>query len=662
MPEVAPRAASGATPAPPVARRARRSALWRVAPYLRPYRGRLALGLLLVVTSAALGNVAPWLLRAAIDGFREGAPPERTWRIAALMLAAAVAGGALRYGMREVLNRVSRLVEYDLRDALFRHLATLDASFYARWRTGELMARLTNDLGAVRMAAGPAIMYLANTVAGGAFALVFMLRIDARLTLLALLPMVLLPVLMVRLGRMIHDRFDAVQTHFGAMTTRAQENLSGVRVVRAYRQERAEEARFAAMGEEYLRRNMALARLNGAMHGGFGLLAGLGAAVVLGYGGVLAIRGRVSVGAFVAFGIYLAMLTWPLIALGWVTNLFQRGAASMARLAELLDARPAVVAPSPGRPLPLPARGATGRTIEFRGLGFHYGTDEQEPRWVLRDVSFTLPAGGTLGVVGAVGSGKSALIDLIPRLFDPQEGTILVDGVPLRELELGAFRREIGYVPQETLLFSDTIGANVSYGLPRDEEAEDETLARVEDATAGASEPPPGDAIRWAADVAQLSATVADFGAGYGTVLGERGVNLSGGQKQRTALARALARHPRIVLLDDALSAVDTHTEAEILRGLREALSGRTTVIASHRVSAIRDASWIIVLDQGRVVEQGRHGELMALGGRYAALLRRQQLVESIEEEPFADAASAAGGNGSGPGSAVGGRDHDGSV
>jgi ATP-binding cassette subfamily B protein len=317
-----------------------------------------------------------------------------------------------------------------------------------------------------------------------------------------------------------------------------------------------------------------------------------------------------------------------------VTNLFQRGAASMARLAELLDARPAVVPPSPGRALPLPARGATGRTIEFRNVGFHYATDEATPRWVLRDVSFTLPAGGTLGVVGAVGSGKSALIDLVPRLFDPQEGTILVDGVPLRELDLEAYRREIGYVPQETLLFSETIGANVSYGLSRDEAAEeDATLARVEDATAGASEPAPADAIRWAADVAQLSGTVADFADGYGTVLGERGVNLSGGQKQRTALARALARRPRIVLLDDALSAVDTHTEAEILRGLREALSGRTTIIASHRVSAIRDASWIIVLDEGRVVEQGRHAELLAAGGRYAALLRRQQLVESIEED-----------------------------
>jgi ATP-binding cassette subfamily B protein len=608
-----------------------RSALWRVLPFLRPYRGRLALGLALVTASAAFGAVLPWLLRVGVDALGTGAPPRRIWSIAGGMLATSLAGGVLRYYMREVLNGVSRWVEYDLRDALFRHLAGLDASFYARWRTGELMARLTNDLGAVRMAAGPAIMYLANTAVGGLFALVFMLRIDWRLTLLALVPMGLLPVLMIRLGRMIHDRFEAVQEHFGAMTTRAQENLSGVRVVRAYRQEPAEEARFAALGDEYLRRNMALARLNGVMHAGFGLLAGLGSAVVLGYGGVLTLRGRITVGAFVAFGIYLAMLTWPLIALGWVTNLFQRGAASMARLVELLDARPAVVAPSRPRALPLPPRGANGRSIEFRGVGFHYPpAGDAPPRWVLHDVSFTLPAGGTLGVVGAVGSGKSALIDLIPRLFDPQEGEILVDGVPVRELDLAAYRREIGHVPQETLLFSESIGANVSYGLDA-VPTEDETLARVEDATGGATEPPPADAIRWAADVAQLASTVDAFAAGYETVLGERGVNLSGGQKQRTALARALARRPRVVLLDDALSAVDTHTEAEILRGLREALAGRTTIIASHRISAIRDASWILVLDEGRVVEQGRHAELMALGGRYSALLRRQQLVESIE-------------------------------
>jgi ATP-binding cassette subfamily B multidrug efflux pump len=613
------------------------SSLRRLVPYLRPYRMLLTIGLVLVIASAAFGSVLPWLLRAAIDGMRGPSPVRHTWLVAGGMLAAALFGGVLRFYMREILNGISRSVEYDIRDALFVHLERLDAPFYARWRTGEIMARLTNDLNAVRMAAGPAIMYLVNTVAGGAFALVFMLRIDLRLTLLALLPVAALPVLTVRLGRAIHDRFESVQEHFGAMTTRAQENLAGVRIVRAYRQEAAERARFAALGDEYLRRNMSLAQLNGIMNPAFSLLAGIGAVIVLGMGGALVVRGTITVGAFIAFGIYLAMLTWPMIALGWVTNLFQRGAASMARLTEILDARPLVT--SPANPLPLPPReGRGGRRIEFRGVGFHYPLVEgNAPRWVLRDVSFTLDAGSTLGIVGSIGSGKSALIDLIPRLFDPQEGAILIDGVPLTALELSALRREIGFVPQESLLFSDTIAANIGYGILRRDQGvtdageEPSSLASVEEATSGTSDVRLTDTMEWAADVAQLGETVAEFPSGYETILGERGVNLSGGQKQRAALARALARRPSIVLLDDALSAVDTHTEAEILRALHSALVGRTTVIASHRISAIRDASWIIVLDDGRIAEQGRHADLIGRDGRYAALLRRQQLTESLE-------------------------------
>jgi len=507
--------------------------------------------------------------------------------------------------MRELLNGVSRRIEYDLRNSLFVHLGSLDAPYFARMRTGDIMARLTNDLSAVRMAAGPAIMYLVNTIAGGLFALYFMLRIDQRLTLLALLPMVILPILMARVGTAIHNRFEAVQEYFSTITTRAQENLAGTRIVRAYRQEAAEIARFGAMNEEYLHRNMRLVTLWGMLNPLFGLLAGLGGAFVLGAGGSLAVRGVISVGDFVAFGFYLAILTWPLIALGWVINLFQRGGASMARLNEILDAQPGIASPPRARALPL---AASGRSLEFRGVGFHYPTADGNPtRWVLRDVSFRVLPGATLGVVGATGSGKSALMDLIPRLYDPQEGEILLDGVPITEIALDELRRETGFVPQESLLFSDTIGANLAYG----------------------TEDP--QAARWAAGVAQLDETIASFPGGYETMLGERGINLSGGQKQRAALARALARTPSIVLLDDALSAVDTHTEAEILRGLRGALSGRTAVIASHRISAIRDASWIIVLAEGRIVEQGHHADLLAQGGRYWALLRRQQLVEAIE-------------------------------
>ena len=579
-------------------------------PYFRPYRLAIALGLAFVVASSGLASVVPWLLRRAIDGMRDGVPPRVTYVTALAMIGAAVASGALRYGMRELLNGVSRRVETDLRDALFAHLLALDADYFARTRTGDLMARLTNDLGAVRMVAGPAIMYLVNTVAGAAFALVFMVSIDLRLTATALAPMILLPVLMAWLGGLIHVRFEAVQEHFGTISTHAQENLAGARVVRAYRQEMAELRRFAALNAEYRRLNMRLAGLYGVMHPLFAMLAGIGTIAVLGIGGMLTLRGTISVGSFVAFGLYLGMLTWPLIALGWVINLFQRGAASMSRLNEIFGARPSIASPPAPRALP---PGGGGREIEFRHVWFHYpAADGTVPRWVLQDVSFRVPAGATLGIVGATGSGKSALMDLVPRLHDPQRGEILLDGVPLRELSVDALRREIGYVPQESLLFSDTIGANVAYGTP-----------------AGEAE----EASRWAARVAQLEETIAGFPGGYDTMLGERGINLSGGQKQRAALARALARRPGVVLLDDALSAVDTHTEAEILHGLRTALADRTAVIASHRISAIRDATWIIVLDEGRIVEQGRHEDLLAQAGRYWTLLRRQQLVESIEAE-----------------------------
>ncbi len=593
--------------------------LRRLIPYFRPYRGAMSFGLFLVVLSSALTSAVPRLLGDAIESMRQGAPIGHVWTLGWWMIGLAVTGGAARYGMRELLNGISRRVEYDLRNDLYEHLERLDSGFYARTRTGEIMARLTNDLSAVRMTAGPAIMYLVNTIFGGAFALYYMLRIDHRLTGLALLPMLALPVLTLKLGNMIHDRFEEVQSHFGKVTTLTQENLSGVRVVRAYRQEAAEIGRFREMSAEYMERNLGLARLYGAMQPSYGLLAGLGTLIVLGFGGVLAARGTISVGSFVAFGLYLSLLTWPLIALGWVTNLFQRGATSFERLLEILDAVPNVTSPASARAL---APAVAGRSIEFRNVGFHYpARDGSEPRWVLRDVSFTIAAGATVGIVGATGSGKSALMDLIPRFHDPQEGVILIDGVPTTEIALDALRSEIGYVPQESLLFSDTIASNVAYGLA--------SHPLPVGLKAAESETVPDDA-RFAARIAQLDDTIAGFPHGWGTMLGERGINLSGGQKQRAALARALARRPRIVLLDDALSAVDSHTEAAILTSLRTALSGRTAVIASHRISALRDASWIIVLDDGRVVEQGVHGELMQARGRYWRLLRRQELEESI--------------------------------
>ena len=586
------------------------------APYYRPYWVPFSVGLLIVLASSAITSVIPWLLRRAIDAIGSGAPMRTVWQLSGLIVLAAIIGGAFRYGMRELMNGVSRWIEYDMRNDLFTHLETLDPAYFAQTRTGDIMARLTNDLGAVRMAVGPAVMYLANTITGGLFALYFMLRIDVKLTLLALLPLIFLPLLTIRMGKAIHDRFEAVQEHFSTLTTRAQENLTGARIVRAYRQEAAEIARFGEVNEQYLALNMSLVRLWGTLNPLFAFFGGLGAVIVLGVGGALTIKGTISVGSFVAFGMYLTMLTWPMIALGWVVNLFQRGDASMGRLAEILEVRPSLVAEDPRQHLP-PTK--SGRTIEFRNVGFHYPSDTPgEPRWVLRNVSFTAPPGSTLGVVGATGSGKSALIDLIPRMYDPQEGEILIDGVPTRNVSPAELRQEIGFVPQESLLFSDTIGSNLSYG------------------TGGMTQ-----TGEWAAGVAQLDRTIEEFPGRYDTILGERGINLSGGQKQRAALARALARKPSIVLLDDALSAVDTHTEAEILRALRDALSGRTALIASHRISAIRDASWIIVLERGAVVEQGRHAELMALRGRYWSLLRRQQLLDAVEADTLANDALA---------------------
>lgn len=574
-------------------------------PYLRPYRREYLIGMALVIVSNFFTTLGPKFIERGIDALRTGGDFHAVKVAVGLLLAAALVGGVARYGMRELLNSGSRRVETDLRDHLYRHLQRMSAEFYDRYPTGDVMARTTNDLLAVRMVAGPALMYLVDTTIRALLIAPAMVAINPRLTGMALLPLLGLPIAMVSLGQQIHRRSQAIQEQFSGLTSHAHENLSGVRVVRAYRQERAETAAFRRLSDDYLARNLKLARVQGLFFPLLTMLGGLSALTVLYTGGRLVMTGRVTVGEFVAFGVYLAMLVWPMIALGWAVNLVQRGAASMGRINQLFRERPAIEEPEAPAALP-PARG--GRAVEFRSVSFAY-PGARERGEVLEDLSFRVDAGRSLAIVGATGSGKSTLVDLLVRAYDPDRGVVLLDGVDIRRLPLAELHRAIGFVPQETFLFSDTLRENVLLGAP-----DDGRLERV-------------------AEVAQLTEALPALPDGYDTMLGERGINLSGGQKQRSAIARALAQDPPVFVLDDALSAVDAQTEAKILRALRGALAGRTSIIVSHRLAAVRDADWILVLDDGRIVEQGAHADLITRGGRYWELLRRQQLEEELEEE-----------------------------
>lgn len=580
-------------------------------PYLRRYRALIAWGLLLVVLANALALAGPYFIKQAIDSLGQpGTTSATILRYALLVVVTALLGGAARYGMRELLNGVSRKVEYDLRNDFFDQLLRLDASFYGTTQTGEIMSRATNDIGAVRMVAGPAYMYLVNTVAITIFALGLMIWIDPWLTLVSLVPLLALPPVTVGFGQLIHQRFERIQEKLGDLSTMAQENLSGARIVKAYGMEIDQGHRFRGLSREYLDRNMHLARVSGLFHPLLGLLSGFAMVLALLIGGRAVMAGGITVGDFVAFMLYLGMLSWPMIALGWVVSLFQRGAASMGRINRIMALHPRITDPAPD---PAGRSGIEGE-IEFRGVSFTY---PHTRRRVLHDVSFRIPAGEMLAIVGPTGSGKSTLVSLLVRLYDPESGEILLDGTPIREIPLAELRSAIGIVPQDAFLFSDTIRQNLSLGIETSDAREAEQR------------------IAGAASIAQLNETIADLPRGLDTVLGERGVNLSGGQKQRATLARAIAKDPRVLVLDDALSAVDTHTEAEILSGLRGVLRERTSVVVSHRVSAVMAADQIIVLDDGRIAERGSHAELLQAGGLYANLQRRQLLSDDLVEDPI---------------------------
>jgi ATP-binding cassette subfamily B protein len=578
----------------------------RLLPYFLRHRRTLALGLGCILATTAIQLLGPWVLKHAVDDLTAGVTRGKLLLYAALLFGLALVGGFFRFLMRKVIIGVSRHMEYDLRNDFFRHLQRLPPVFYQQRRTGDLMSRATNDLNAVRMMAGPSVMYATQTTLVFLVAIVLMISIDPWLTLIALAPLPLVTVSVRIFGTAIHRRFEQIQAQLSELSAVVQENLSGVRVVRAYGQEQPEIARFEAANQEYIARNRGLIRLQGAFYPSLTLLLGLGGLLVLWQGSREVIAGRITVGDLVAFNTYLVMLAWPMIAFGWVTNMLQRGSASWKRLLEVLDEVPSIA--DPAAPVALPASALAGR-IEFRSLTFGFGG-----RPVLRGIDLTVEPGQTVAIVGATGSGKSTLLALIPRLLDPPPGTVWLDGVDVRELPLAALRGTVGMAPQEPFLFSDTIEANIAF------------------APEVAALPPEArrQAVEQAARHARLDKDVADFPRGYDTLVGERGITLSGGQKQRTSLARALVTEPRVLILDDALSAVDTYTEDEILHRLREVRRGRTCLIVSHRVSTVRDADVIVVLDDGRLAERGTHDALVAQKGIYAELHRRQLLEDEL--------------------------------
>ncbi len=570
-------------------------------PYFKPCRRSLIGGILCVAGTAALGLTAPIIIGRAIDAMATDITRQRLVLYGVLLVGLILAQGIFRYGQRMILVTMSRRIELNLRNDFFAHLEKLHMGFFQRSSTGDLMARATNDLNAVRLLCGPAIMYATNTVITGIAAVTLMSRVHGGLTLVAVCILPLTAIVTRVFGKRIHVLFNDVQEHFSTLSTQVQQNLSGARVVRAYAQEEAEEASFAEVSKEYVERNRQLTRWNAGFSPLLHLMVGLGFAAVLIYGGHLMIQGVITVGEFVTFDLFFGELVWPMIAIGWVINLTERGTASMARIQQVLDEEPEIrdhpSVRSPGIPL--------AGSIELRSLHFSYGVDQPE---VLCDLHLSASAGETVAIVGRTGAGKSTLLALIPRLFEPPRGQIFVDGIDILDWPLKEMRGALAMVPQETFLFSASLRDNIAFGKP---DASD-------------------DDIRHAAGLADLNADLSDFPQGLDTLVGERGITLSGGQKQRVALARALLCEPRILLLDDCLSAVDSQTEARILSNLRSVFKGRTVFFVTHRVSAAQTADQIIVLDDGKIIERGHHRDLLQDEGIYADLALRQQLEEEL--------------------------------
>jgi ATP-binding cassette subfamily B protein len=567
-----------------------RARLWK-------YRAGLAVGGLCLILKDLAQATQPLMIRGAVDAL--GARGTGFVRYAGLLVGLALVRSFFQYWMRVIIIGISRDIEYDLRNDLFRHLVTLSPDFYGRTRTGDIMARATNDLNAVRMMLGPGVMYCFETGLTFALAIGIMVSVDWRLAIPAILPAPAVSAAVILFGRAIHTRFERIQEMFSDISSRVQENLSGVRMIRAFAQEDAEMRRFEQLNRQYIAQNLKLVRIQGVFEPLLEALIGLTFLVVLWAGGQQVLNGRMSIGSFVMFNTYMGMLVWPMIALGWVVNLMQRGTASLDRINRIFAEQPTIAAPT----MPVPLNGMRGE-IEFRGVRLDYGAGA-----ALDGVDLKIPAGATVAIVGHTGSGKSTLVNLMPRLMDPTEGTVLLDGIDLRQLDPEELRRQIGFVPQETFLFSATIAENIAFG--------------VESATE--------EQIRRAAEIAGLADDIEGFPEGYRTMVGERGITLSGGQKQRTAIARAVLRNPRILILDDALSSVDTLTEERILNHLAGMMRGRTVILISHRVSTVRQADSIVVLARGQVVEHGTHDELVETGGYYAELSQKQMLEEELE-------------------------------